>query len=132
MEQILNCAWLLVSLAALTWWALMHRRATAERRLRLLHGAAIIACALVLLFPAISATDDLHGAQMMQDDGAAKKLRSQASPVSVAADSPRFLTLLADTVRPSDFVLGRLDKESVRSIFDFSPLPASGRAPPTA
>lgn len=54
MELLLNLAWLLLAMPA--WW--LWRRT--DRRAGSLRCLLILGCALVLLFPVVSATDDLH------------------------------------------------------------------------
>jgi hypothetical protein len=57
MELLLNLAWILLALPA--YWLWRDSR-TASRRFRPSHCLLALACTLVVLFPVISATDDLH------------------------------------------------------------------------
>jgi hypothetical protein len=59
METVLNLLWLVVTLTALWFWRF---RWSASRRsqARVLPEVVAIGCALALLFPVISLTDDLH------------------------------------------------------------------------
>jgi hypothetical protein len=59
MELLLNFAWLLLALPAYWLW-LDARDAATGRRLTALQYLFSLACVLVLLFPIISATDDLR------------------------------------------------------------------------
>ena len=78
MEALLNTIWLLVTLGAFACWrpgrTCAFRRS--RRNINLLTVFAL-ACALVLLFPVISLTDDLHAEQFPMEDSAhaAKKAR---------------------------------------------------------
>lgn len=63
MENFLNYCWLLLALAALSAWLGM---AAPRRRTSL--GLIALLCVLTLMFPVISATDDLHPvAQAIED-----------------------------------------------------------------
>lgn len=69
MELLLNLAWLLLALPAYWLW----RRGTGARnarRLTALQFLLTLACALVLLFPVISATDDVHAMRAEMEDSA--------------------------------------------------------------
>jgi hypothetical protein len=64
MENFLNFCWILLSATALVAWARQSQQARSGRRRRLV----ALFCFLVLMFPVISATDDLHPvAQAMED-----------------------------------------------------------------
>jgi hypothetical protein len=71
MELLLNLTWLLLALPAYWLW---RRGATARRRrFSSLECLLALGCALVLLFPVISATDDLHVMRAEMEDSAASK-----------------------------------------------------------
>ena len=68
MELFLNCLWVLIALLTVCLW---RTRWTCERRdarREPLREWTAIACALVLLFFAVSLTDDLHAEVMLSDD----------------------------------------------------------------
>jgi len=69
MELLLNLAWLLLALPAYWLWRLGEGARTA-RRLTALQFFLTLACALVLLFPVISATDDVHAMRAEMEDSA--------------------------------------------------------------
>ena len=72
MELLLNLVWLLMALPAYWLW----RRgagARAARRIAALQFLLALACALVLLFPVISATDDLHAMRAEMEESASSK-----------------------------------------------------------
>lgn len=74
MELLLNLAWLLLALPAYWLW----RRGT--RRFSSLQCLASLGCLLVLLFPVISASDDLHAMQTeMEDSSISKRTVCQAA-----------------------------------------------------
>lgn len=68
MELLLNILWMVVVLLAIASW-----RARGSRR-RAAHTALALTCALLLLFPVVSASDDLHGAALYTDDAPSKRL----------------------------------------------------------
>jgi hypothetical protein len=89
MELLLNLAWLLLAIPAYQLW----RSSTpAHRR----HGFSslqcllALGCALVLLFPVISATDDLHAMRAeMEESQVSKRSIRQASTEKNLIPHPR-------------------------------------------
>lgn len=59
MELLLNLAWLLLALPAYWLWR-SSRSVRAGRHLRSVDCLLALGCMLVVLFPVVSATDDLH------------------------------------------------------------------------
>jgi hypothetical protein len=101
MELLLNLAWLLLALPAYWLW----RQSSAERagqNFRALQCLLALGCALVVLFPVISATDDLRAMRAeMEESPASKRNIRQASidrtgvgrwqnPAAVAGRAPSF------------------------------------------
>jgi hypothetical protein len=72
MELLLNLAWMLLALPGYWLW---RRGAGARqaRRISSLQFLLALACALILLFPVISATDDLHAMRAEMEESAASK-----------------------------------------------------------
>jgi hypothetical protein len=60
MESILNILWVLIALVALSVWRVRRSRNGRGRRHDMFREWTAIACALILLFFAVSLTDDLH------------------------------------------------------------------------
>jgi|SRR5271165_6531889 len=78
MELLLNLAWLLLALPACWLW---QRSADVRgvRRVRSLQCLLALGCAVVLLFPVISATDDLHAMRSeMEESSSSKRAVRQA------------------------------------------------------
>ena len=131
MEIFLNLCWLFLVVPALLTW---RRQAWSSRRwghaplLRL--GA--LGCALVLLFPVISASDDLHALRQEMEESSSKLkagASAKGSPIAIfhlAAAIPARTTF----VSPGEGVPGAVHAYgSVRSLL--RPLgPSHGRAPP--
>lgn len=78
MELLLNLAWLLLALPACWLWR-RTRRSCAGRDSGSLQCLLALACALVVLFPVISATDDLRAMRTeMEETPASKRNLRQA------------------------------------------------------
>jgi hypothetical protein len=72
MELLLNLLWVLLALPAYWLW----RRSPGvrlTRRFSALQGLLALGCVLVLLFPVISASDDLHAMRAEMEDSATSK-----------------------------------------------------------
>ena len=135
MEVLLNLAWLLVAIVALARWLSQSRRGASGAISLCLQFIALV-CALALLFPAISATDDLHATQLAVEasDVARKVLRSMNTVSSSGAvDWLHFLPavlLLALLVAPRrKFICAIPETSRVLPRTDFLSLLPS-RAPP--
>lgn len=72
MELLLNLAWLLLALPAFWLWR-ASRGAAAGRRLTTLQCLLSLGCVLVVLFPVISATDDLRAMRAEMEESPSTK-----------------------------------------------------------
>lgn len=134
MELLLNLAWLLLVLPAYGIWrqgAVAKRQTCFNSR----QGLLALGCLLVLLFPIISATDDLHAMRAeMEEPGTSKRSVRQASPDKFSVKVSRLHHWPAILENASPFALSCDGwRESV--ITSSSPLPPpsilrAGRAPP--
>jgi hypothetical protein len=70
MELLLNLVWVLLALPAYWLW---RRSAGSQRGPSPLQCLLVLGCALVLLFPVISATDDLHAMRAEMEESASNK-----------------------------------------------------------
>jgi hypothetical protein len=79
MEVLLNTIWLLVAIGAFLFWRpeIDTWRPT-PRDHKTSFGIAALACALVLLFPVISLTDDLHAEQITMEDSSRAVMKARA------------------------------------------------------
>ncbi len=79
MELLLNVAWLLLVLPA--YW-LFRRDAPARpaRRITSVQSLLALGCVLVLLFPVISASDDLHVMRAEMEESSASKQAVRQAP----------------------------------------------------
>jgi hypothetical protein len=84
MENFLNFCWVLLALAALLAW-LCHA-ADVRRRRQPLQVAALV-CVLALMFPVISATDDLHPVPQAMEDSSK---RAQKAWIAIEGTAGRW------------------------------------------
>jgi hypothetical protein len=135
MELLLNLAWMLLALPAYWLW----RRgggAQVARRLSALQGLLTLGCALVLLFPVISASDDLHAMRAeMEDSSTSKRAVRQAVGDKTSAWGHRGHGAPALAVSALWFPAAEITGID-GLIADLSPLyrlcvPDAGRAPPS-
>ncbi len=96
MELLLNLVWIAVAVAAFTALARMQR---APAQMRQIHGARYtnallaLACVLVLLFPIISASDDLHPSQAVLED-ATKRIQQGIVSLEWSCEVTRLAALV--------------------------------------
>ncbi|MGD0567945.1 MAG: hypothetical protein ABSA78_06035 [Candidatus Sulfotelmatobacter sp.] len=79
MELLLNLAWVLLALPAYWLWR-RDTEARLARRITPLQCMLALGCVLILLFPVISASDDLHAMRAeMEESATSKRTVRQAS-----------------------------------------------------
>lgn len=131
MELLLNLAWLLLALPA--YWLWREGRTTQKSSLQCLLS---LACLLVILFPVISATDDLQAMRTEMEESSASKrtLRQSGSPDKSPLSgwhSPSVASPSATTpfVKTED----RLTLKASLVVLPPAPdIDRSGRAPPSS
>jgi hypothetical protein len=136
MELLLNLAWVLMGLPAYWLW----RRgagARRERRVTALQFLLALGCVLVLLFPVISATDDLHAMRSeMEESSTSKRAVRQASGDKYSAWVNRLQgppTLVASVAWQPAPRAGRLEVLVVGLVVLARPSDRhAGRAPPSS
>lgn len=108
MELLLNLVWLMLALPAYWIWRREARSACEGNAGKSVRSVLVLTCILMLLFPVISATDDLHfirpemeestsskrTLKQAADDKAPSSLKVAASPLAVSAE----ITVLEPTV----------------------------------
>jgi hypothetical protein len=129
-ELVLNLLWVLISAAAVYGW--MGRPHDCPRRRDLLRDAMVLGCILWLLFPIISASDDLCVNSDAVEEWTSFSRRTKVSP-SPALSTGAFVALpvsLVAVLVPALALLGLV-------IADSLPIPSSvlvrrehGRSPP--
>jgi hypothetical protein len=122
-ELFLNVFWLCVTLAAPLAWLV--ERAQQPSRRRIAVSLFAFACIAILLFPVISATDDLHIVQVASEDSSACKKLIQAGG-HLAAIGIACAVLLEQPALWS----GITDTEQVISARESEPVNISNRPPP--
>ena len=105
MELLLNLAWLLLALPAYWLWRRsFHTRALGK--LGSLQCLLALGCLLVLLFPVISATDDLHVMRTeMEESSPGKRNARQAAAEKTSVWNSRWQTLPAVVAATATFAL---------------------------
>ena len=135
MELILNLGWLLLAAACFHFWWPRKRRFGGQRN-RSLRGFLALGCALVVLFPIISVTDDLHEEQAVMEDSSARLTKRWAGSHGSASAEQHFFTppsrvssrlpFVADLARVSGWLC---EPETSSRLEDYLS-PVFGRAPP--
>lgn len=134
MELLLNLAWLLLVLPAYWLWR-SSRTASGALRFSSLQCLLALGCMLVILFPVVSATDDLHAMRTeMEESSLSKRSIRQTSHDKTTA--PRSLNppaLLRNSISTVPFDESRLPLFvpflSVRIV---PTVEHAGRAPPAS
>ena len=136
MEAFLNLLWLLIALGALgTWRGCWMREQRAQRRDPVREWAAVV-CALVLLFFAVSLSDDLRASAMLLEESTGRRHSMMRDAGQAAAGSPTHVA--ADSVVLNAGYLGAAPGSRFVSIELFEEISSvslatgvsSGRAPP--
>ncbi len=132
MELLLNLAWLLLALPAFWLW---HRSRSAGpgHGVNALQCLLALGCLLVILFPVVSATDDLRAMRSeMEESPASKRTIRQASNDKAAAwkrQSPPALVTAVSSFRVSEPGWPPLPASAL-SVLAASVIELAARAPP--
>jgi hypothetical protein len=92
MELALNLGWLLLAVACCHFWWPRQRWVGAGTP-RCFRGLVALGCALVVLFPIISVTDDLHAEQAVMEDSSARLSKLWGNTHSTSSSGQHFSTL---------------------------------------
>ena len=80
MEQLLNLLWLMLILPAFLVWRFQLLPLQPLRRRNRSHSLVLLGCLLVLLFPIVSASDDLHPISAEAEESSPFKRAVKQSP----------------------------------------------------
>ena len=139
MELILNIVWALIAVCGLYVWRMHWARQEACTRRTALQQWTAFTCGLVLLFFAVSLTDDLHSEIVLFDECASSRRYSAVgSCVHAAPDATKIpavcgVAILARTATPEQFTVVSIVSpvvENSASCLGFNI--CSDRAPPLA
>jgi hypothetical protein len=136
MELLLNLAWLLLVLPAYGLWR-RSRTATRGRKFTSLQCLLALGCLLVILFPVVSATDDLCAMRSeMEESPASKRTVRQASNDKAPAwkwQSPPALAGTTKSLIVNDNDEGRQPLLPLPVSLPAAPaIQRAGRAPPAS
>lgn len=132
MEVTLNLVWLLVAVAALVAW-----RARWSRRWHRFTplGMVALGCALILLFPAISITDDLHGEQAVMEESSRSTMKARDAAqrcLSAGKHTVQFAALFCPALpRFAWIVAGEMTPPEAPLLLLALVYPCQGRSPPS-
>jgi hypothetical protein len=134
MELLLNLIWLAVAAGVPAAFVLNRRRSAWLAQVPFGQALVALACVVVLLFPIVSASDDLHPTQAVVED-ASKRVQLAVAPLHLLqADRPLSVLLakLAFYLISALVVLeiSRLGVIPAR-LLDGTIIPSAGRAPPS-
>src|SRR6202140_243535 len=137
MELVLNLFWLSLLLPAYLLWRQRATSNSSSRRAKKavpppLFFACVIGCALVLLFPVISASDDLHAMRpgMEESERAFRGVNRCASSGHALHHSAQPVLVSSISLWPSFEQTGTVFSFTPRTLGILPPLAPSGRAPP--
>jgi hypothetical protein len=135
MELLLNLAWMLLVLPAYWLWR-QDRDARAVRRVSSVQCLLALGCALVLLFPVISASDDLHVMRAEMEESNSKRTVRQAAGDKASAwanrlQSPPMAVAGAVWVRVPEVALAEISNLDV-PLLTWACNECAGRAPPVS
>jgi hypothetical protein len=128
MELLLNLFWLLLAMPAFWLWR-YSRIAPERRKANPFHGLLALGCLLVILFPVISATDDLHAMRAeMEESPTGKRSVGQSSGEKSSASKSPIQPALMVALKPS-FATDSAWYQSPSVLTSTATSPAIRRAP---
>jgi hypothetical protein len=137
MELLLNLLWLTLAIPAIWVWL---RQSLPGKRSHLVGGISaiiLLGCVLLLLFPVVSASDDLHAmGTEIEESCPSKRIVKQASTqhprVPITGDGALLVEAVHSTVNPQTEVQGRVFGLSVGTPLHAELCSFGGRAPPSS
>lgn len=134
MELLLNLVWIAMALAAFSVFARSRRTVPQFATIPYWKALLALACVLVLLFPVISASDDLHPSQAVLED-ATKRIQQAVASFQHAQSSLATYLLPVMLVSSLMMVLAGsrfwLTAASEARVMHRERTPRDGRSPPS-
>src|SRR5579863_9815764 len=137
MELLLNILWITLALPAFWMWRQESVSAQNCRRFARVRPLLVFGCILMLLFPVVSATDDLHAVRQEIEESAPSKRMVKQAVGDKSAASANVSCALSAWVSPvpvhtNDQVCGRVVVISVVLAQQAHATERASRAPPFA
>ena len=136
MEVILNFLWLSVAVGAFGLWRARKLRGQGKRpaQWELIPEVLALGCALILLFPSISLTDDLHAAQAIMEESSRPTVKAwKATQGSLRAGkviSPFVAVVHGGFPQVARLAVGKVATQGVCLSKSVSASPSQSRSPP--
>jgi hypothetical protein len=132
MELFLNLCWLSLLLPAFLLWRQRAILCSTGRGRRPLIFIATLGCALILLFPVISASDDLHAMrpEMEESERTCRDANRCSNSPHAIAHSSQSILVSSVSVSPVFEQMGTVLPVVLLRIGEFSAPAPAGRAPP--
>ena len=133
MELLLNLIW--ISLVPVALFGFLRGRSVSGQVARAAYRQSLIAlaCVVVLLFPVVSASDDLHPTQAVVEEASKRVKRAVVSLHMLTASPPPFTSpAMLSLYLMFALVILRLWRPlaPVKFALDVTIVPSTGRAPP--
>jgi hypothetical protein len=130
MELFLNLCWLSLLLPGYLLW---RERTSSNRPAAPLIFLCTFGCALILLFPVISATDDLHAIrpEMEESESAFRQAGHRVSALHALTHSAQLILPSSGSQAAGFERIGMVLPFSLQSLRTFSVSAPDGRAPPS-
>jgi len=131
MELLLNIVW--VGLATIALLGFVRKRGQLARHTTFITALLALMCALVLLFPVVSASDDLHPTQALLED-ASKRVQQLVPPwQQVQRSLDLFPMLLTAVLLLGTMVVLQLRRPPLqaKAMASVPGIPREGRSPPS-
>lgn len=137
MELLLNILWLMLAVPAAWLWLRDPACAQSSRRLGGMRPILLLSCVLVLLFPVVSATDDLHPMRPELEESSLSKRtlkapggeKSQSSLTGLHSSAALLVSFYS--ICPSCLVFGRISTKQPRQPQPVRVAYSADRAPPS-
>lgn len=135
MEIVLNISWLLLVLPAVWIWRQRAACADESARFARLRPLLVLGCVLVLLFPVVSATDDLNAMRFEMEESGPSAWVKQSEGDRTSCWLSKSGNLLVQSISSvwglhNDKVCGRVHLAPLPSVAEANVYEFASRAPP--